>query len=146
MAGAHRETGMVFAEPKREFGSDGDRCQSHSHLEANPALLASSVGAPGPQSREHSVGFLGEAGLPNAGASMNQHKVVRPIAPTSLEELENRLQASLRGRVRNLRLLIQGSGIVVRGFARTYHAKQLAQHVIMRETTLPILANDIEVR
>jgi hypothetical protein len=83
--------------------------------------------------------------LSNVGVVMNQQTVVRPLAPKSVEELENRLQASLSGRVRNLRILLHGSGIVVRGFAHTYYAKQIAQHVIMRETTIPILANDIEV-
>ncbi len=35
--------------------------------------------------------------------------------------------------------------LVLRGFARTYHAKQLAQHAVMTETEMPILANEIEV-
>jgi hypothetical protein len=68
-----------------------------------------------------------------------------PIVVDSLPELENRLQARLSGRVRDLRILLQESGIVLRGFVHTYHAKQIAQHIIMGETTVPILANDIEV-
>ncbi len=62
-----------------------------------------------------------------------------------LGELEVRLQGKLSGRIRDLQLLLQGCGIVLRGFARTYHAKQLAQHALMMETKLPILANEIEV-
>jgi hypothetical protein len=62
-----------------------------------------------------------------------------------LDALENRLQARLSGRIRGLRVLLRDSGIVLRGLARTYHAKQIAQHAIMAETTVPILANEIEV-
>ncbi len=62
-----------------------------------------------------------------------------------LDVLENRVQARLFGRVRQLQLDRVGDGIVLRGVARTYHAKQLAQHAVMSETDLPILANEIEV-
>jgi hypothetical protein len=83
--------------------------------------------------------------LPSVGVVMNRQTVAGSLAPTSIADLEARLQARLSGSVRNLRILLQGSGIVLRGFAHTYHAKQLAQHVIMGETTVPIVANDIEV-
>jgi hypothetical protein len=62
-----------------------------------------------------------------------------------IEQLEAQLQGQLRGRVREFRLLIWTDGLVLRGFARTYYAKQLAQHVVMTHTRLPILANEIEV-
>src|SRR5687768_1407451 len=62
-----------------------------------------------------------------------------------LGELEQRLQNRLGGRIRHLRLLLSDSGIVLRGLARTYYAKQVAQTVVMMETTVPILANEIEV-
>jgi hypothetical protein len=66
-------------------------------------------------------------------------------ANSDLDQLENRLQARLSGRVRHLRVFLRDCGIVLRGVARTYHAKQLAQHAVMTETELPILANEIEV-
>ena len=66
-------------------------------------------------------------------------------APRLLEELETRVQGKLCGRIRELQLLLQDRGIVLRGFARSYHAKQLAQHAVMAETTMPIVANEIEV-
>ena len=66
-------------------------------------------------------------------------------SPVSFDALENRLQARLNGRVRGLRILIHSRGIVVRGFAHTYYAKQIAQHAIMAETSMPIVANEIEV-
>ena len=66
-------------------------------------------------------------------------------AKSVLDHLENRIQAKLTGRVRNLQLLQHDGGLVLRGLARTYHAKQLAQHAVMSETKLPILANEIDV-
>jgi hypothetical protein len=82
------------------------------------------------------------------GATMNQATLtttLEPDAKSDLDDLENRVQARLSGRIRDLRLLSHDCGIILRGFARTYHAKQLAQHVVMTETQLPILANEIEV-
>ena len=70
---------------------------------------------------------------------------VNPINADNLEQLENRLQTMLSGRVRNLQVVLHDSGIVLRGSARTYHAKQVAQHAIMSETNVPIVANEIEV-
>lgn len=63
-----------------------------------------------------------------------------------VDSLEASIQHRLGGRVRNLRVRVQGSGIVLEGHAATYHAKQLAQHAAMELASLPILANDIEVR
>ncbi len=68
-----------------------------------------------------------------------------PTATSGFEQMENRVQAKLRGRIHNLRVLFYECGIVLQGFARTYYAKQLAQHAVMAETRLPILANNIEV-
>lgn len=63
----------------------------------------------------------------------------------NLQQLECRLQGKLHGRVRQLQLRLHECGIVLRGFARTYYAKQLAQHALMLETAMPIQANEIEV-
>lgn len=63
----------------------------------------------------------------------------------SLEKLETQLQGKMLGRVHNLKIVAHDSGLVLRGFARTYYAKQLAQHALMTETSLPIAANEIEV-
>jgi hypothetical protein len=62
-----------------------------------------------------------------------------------IDQLEVRLQAKLSGRIRDLQLSLRGCGVVLRGLARTYHAKQLAQHALMSETSLPIHANEIDV-
>jgi len=66
--------------------------------------------------------------------------------PEALDELEARLRCQLSGRVRDLCLTVGGSGLILRGHASTYYAKQLAQQVVMRATDWPIAANEIEVR
>ena len=62
-----------------------------------------------------------------------------------LEQIETRLRGQLMGRIRDLTLLRRHDGLVLRGFSRTYYAKQLAQHAVMQAIDLPILANEIEV-
>ncbi len=62
------------------------------------------------------------------------------------EHLEAAMQNRLSGRVRDLRIIVRDGGIVLQGWAATYYAKQLAQHVAMEMAQRPILANDIEVR
>ena len=63
-----------------------------------------------------------------------------------LAELEVHIVSRLHGRIRDFRLVLQDTGLVLRGYTRTYYAKQLAQHAVMELADLPILANDIEVR
>ena len=60
-------------------------------------------------------------------------------------ELEAHIQCRLGGHVRDLRLVVAEKGLILRGHARTYYAKQLVQHAVMEATKLPILANEIEV-
>ncbi len=62
-----------------------------------------------------------------------------------IEELEVSLQKRLWGRVRDLHLELDDNGLVLRGFAAHYYAKQLAQHYAMQDSGLPIAANDIQV-
>jgi len=61
------------------------------------------------------------------------------------EELADHLQRQLGGRFRGLHVQVQDKGVVLTGRVPTFYAKQLAQHLVMRMTDLPILANDIEV-
>ncbi len=60
-------------------------------------------------------------------------------------ELEGHIQCRLGGHVREFRLVVVDRGLILRGHAHTYYAKQLAQHAVMEATGLPILANEIEV-
>lgn len=62
-----------------------------------------------------------------------------------LDYLETQVQSRLAGRVRNFQVLSRGRGIILKGDARTYYAKQLAQHAVMQASDCPILANEIEV-
>jgi hypothetical protein len=72
----------------------------------------------------------------------------KSVASTPIPELE-RLEAQVRirlgGRVVNLRLLVREKGLVLKGRARTYYAKQLAQHAVMQIAEYRIHANEIEV-
>ena len=77
---------------------------------------------------------------------MDATAVFNAGAVTEEPSLEMLLQHRLGNRVRNLRVLYQRDGIVLKGRAATYHAKQLAQHAAMELSDLAILANDIEVR
>ncbi len=62
-----------------------------------------------------------------------------------LDELVTHLRLRLGSRVRDFRLLASHEGLVIRGQTLTYYAKQLAQHMVMEEAHIQILANDIEV-
>jgi hypothetical protein len=62
-----------------------------------------------------------------------------------INRIENTLQTHLSGRVRDLRLEVRGDGLVLRGRARTYYARQLAQQEVLAATLRPVLANEIEV-
>ncbi len=66
-----------------------------------------------------------------------------PIVP---EELADRLQQQLSRRFRGLRVEVLEGGLVLKGRVRTYYAKQLAQHLVMQLTEIPILANELEVQ
>ena len=63
-----------------------------------------------------------------------------------LEQLEILLQRRLGNRVRDLEIAIVQGGIVLKGWTTTYHVKQLAQHAALEVLSLPLIANDIEVR
>jgi hypothetical protein len=62
-----------------------------------------------------------------------------------IERLEAEIRSRLGGRVRALRLVVRNDGFVLQGHSRTHHAKQVAQHAAVEGTTLPLLANEIEV-
>ena len=77
---------------------------------------------------------------------MKNEQSIETTTPAQLNQIQHRLQEQLGGRVRDFRLLLHDCGIVLRGRADTFHAKQLAQHAVMNEIGLPIVANEIEVR
>ncbi len=70
-----------------------------------------------------------------------------PATAAVIDHLDERVQSRLGRQIRDFRLLRRNDGIVLQGQARTYYAKQLAQHAIMETMAgLPIVANEIEVR
>ena len=62
-----------------------------------------------------------------------------------LGELEVRLQTRLGSQICGLRVVSCSNGLTLQGRSRSYYAKQLAQHALMDESDLPIIANEIEV-
>ena len=58
-----------------------------------------------------------------------------------LTELEHHIRSRLARRVRAFQLDIRKEGLVLRGHALTYYAKQLAQHAVMEIIRVPIQAN-----
>jgi hypothetical protein len=77
--------------------------------------------------------------------SMSEHLESDTGACENLARIEKHVQCRLTGVVRDFRLMLRDQGLVLRGHARTYYAKQLAQHAVMETTSLAIRANEIEV-
>ena len=69
----------------------------------------------------------------------------RPSTSIPSQELEELVACRLNGRIREFRLVLETDGLVLSGYCRSYHAKQVAQHFVMDMSTMPILANEIEV-
>jgi hypothetical protein len=68
------------------------------------------------------------------------------VALAPEDSLEHRILRRIGNRIREFRVVENPEGLVLKGWAVTYHAKQLAQHAAMDLTNRLILANDIEVR
>jgi hypothetical protein len=68
------------------------------------------------------------------------------LTPETLAELEELVRLRLRARIREFRLSVCDAGLVLRGQAKSHHAKQLAQQAVMGSNRAPITANEIEVR
>ena len=64
---------------------------------------------------------------------------------TKLEEIQRLLQRQLRGRVRNVRVIHREGHVALQGIATNYHAKQLAQHLVLNTLDSVILVNEIDV-
>ncbi len=75
---------------------------------------------------------------------MTAQMIVEPIS-TREEQLESLIERRIGNRIRDLRVVVRGTGLILQGRTATYHAKQLAQHAAMDLATVPILSNEIEV-
>jgi len=76
---------------------------------------------------------------------MSLQMMAEPVCQRE-ERLETLIERRLGNRVRDLRVMVRATGLILQGRAATYHAKQLAQHAAMEMATLPILSNEIEVK
>jgi hypothetical protein len=76
---------------------------------------------------------------------MNEQPVATFGSQDSVRHIEQMILRRLSGRVRSLKVMVYDNGLVLRGLARTYYAKQLAQQATMELTRLPIKANEIGV-
>jgi hypothetical protein len=73
-------------------------------------------------------------------------QLIAEAISTREERLESLMERRLGNQVRDLRVVVRETGLILQGRAATYHAKQLAQHAAMELATKPILSNEIEVR
>jgi hypothetical protein len=67
------------------------------------------------------------------------------LTPQTLAELEELVGLRLGRRLREFRLSIRDAGLVLKGQAKSQHAKQLAQQALMDWNRAPIKSNEIEV-
>jgi len=70
---------------------------------------------------------------------------VEPMPEQSPAAWERIVKSRLKGCVRDFRVILESQGLVLRGTARTFYAKQLAQHLVMELSDVPIAANEIDV-
>ena len=78
--------------------------------------------------------------------SVRETPVTTNFEPKShLEILTELIFRRLEGRVRNFSLELDPEGLTIGGLAQTQHARNLARHVVMEMSNLPIVANNIEV-
>jgi hypothetical protein len=62
-----------------------------------------------------------------------------------VDKLAEQVRCRLAGRVHDFRLFLRDNGLILQGHCHTYHAKQLAQHLVVASTYVPLLVNEIEV-
>jgi hypothetical protein len=67
------------------------------------------------------------------------------LTAETLAELEELVRLRLGGRVREFRLSLRDAGLVLRGRAKSHHAKQLAQQALTDLNRAPIRSNEIKV-
>ena len=76
---------------------------------------------------------------------MNEQPQADPTISETLARIEEHVRYRLSGLLRDFHLVFRDKGLVLRGHVHTYYAKQLTQHAVMEASSLPILANEMEV-
>ena len=87
----------------------------------------------------------GPAGQSEMEVRMNALTQADATTRETLARIEEHVQHRFTGLLRDFQLTLRDTGLVLRGRAPTYYAKQLAQLAVMEASTLPIRANEIEV-
>ena len=72
-------------------------------------------------------------------------QIVTPSVVDQVANASEHLSRQLRGRLHNADVSVDRGGVVIRGTAKSYYVKQLAQHAVMTLVALPIAANEIVV-
>ena len=68
------------------------------------------------------------------------------FTPPNVQQIQELLHQRLHGQVLNLRVLFRETQIVLQGVAASYHAKQVAQHVVFNALGTIALVNEIVVQ
>ena len=68
------------------------------------------------------------------------------FSDATANQIELFIRQRIGSQVRGLRVVREGLGLVLDGWALTYYAKQLAQEIARQAAQLPIVANRIAVR
>lgn len=68
-----------------------------------------------------------------------------PPGGDEVEWLRELVATQFGRRVRDLRVLAHGEGLVLRGRVASYHLKQLVQEAVIRATESRVVANEIAV-
>jgi len=62
-----------------------------------------------------------------------------------LEELERIVMTRLAGHVSQVQLIDSADGLTLRGFCKSFHAKQMAQELLMQFGNFRVIANELAV-
>lgn len=81
--------------------------------------------------------MLADSTLPRSGAD--------PAGDDLAARVERIVRCRTGGRIRDLRVEVQGADVIISGVACTYYAKQLATHAALGELDQRKLSNEIEV-
>jgi len=62
----------------------------------------------------------------------------------SLAGIGEPIPCRMAGRVSNFRVFLREPGLLMEGYAQSYHARHMAQQAVMEAISLPIRASEIE--
>jgi hypothetical protein len=94
------------------------------------------------------MGGLLERSARHGDTGMNSTSRLQRLSSSEevhLAVLEEQIRSRLSGRIGRFRILLSEHGVKLRGYALSFHAKQLAQQAVMEAGIWPIEANEIQV-